>query len=211
MEYPTEILPQTNRKLISCDIHKHFLIRSTPTLADLVDETTGDIKQTTICSPTEQITDLSTSLLGVFTLFHNKIELTKESKEKYGAYCLPDSEVEIPIYKTDFYLNENKGFWTILIENIFNKDVKYTFGDKPDVIFTAICSVIHTPARWNFWHFSLKWYLSEHNCYLDQIQDEKLRKKISKRLSGESRAMIAKFAKIVEPDYHQLLEDCYTN
>jgi hypothetical protein len=45
---------------------------------------------------------------------------------------------------------------------------------------------------------------------LDQIQDDKLKRKISKRLSGEARAFIAKFAKIIEPDYQELLADCYT-
>jgi hypothetical protein len=212
MNYPIEILPNTKRKLISCDIHSHFLIRSTPTsvASDLVDEVTGDIKQKTICSPAENITDLSTSLLGVFTVGHNKIELTKESRAKLGAYCAPDAEVDVPIYEIDFYIDESKGFWTIHIEKVFKESVTYTFGDKPGVIFTAICSIVHTPTFWNYWHFSIKWYLNDYNCYMDQIQDDKLKRKISKRLSGEARALIAKFAKIIEPDYQELLADCYT-
>ena len=212
MNYPTEILPNNNRKLISCDIQSHFLIRSTPTsvVADLIDEVTGDIRQTTICSPAENIIDLSTSLLGVFTRGHNKIELTKESRKNLGTYCAPDVEVEVPIYEIDFYIDENKGFWTILIEKVFKEAVTYTFGDKPGEIFTAICSIVHTPTFWNYWHFSIKWYLNGYNCYLDEIQDDKLKKKISRRLSGEARAMLAKFAKIIEPDYQELLADCYT-
>ena len=101
MKYPTEILPSIHRKLISCDIQSHFLIRSTLTSleADLIDEATGDIKQTAICSPKEQITDLSTSLFGVFTVEHNKIELTNGSKKKLSAYCEPDCIVEVPIYE----------------------------------------------------------------------------------------------------------------
>jgi hypothetical protein len=53
MNYPTEILPNKNRKLISCEIQSQYLIRSTPTsvISDLIDEVTGDIKQKTICSP----------------------------------------------------------------------------------------------------------------------------------------------------------------
>jgi hypothetical protein len=212
MNYPTEILPNTNRKLISCDIQSHFLIRSTPTsvVSDLIDEVTGDVRQTSICSPAENITDLSTSLLDVYTFEHNKIELTKESRKKLGAYCAPDVEVEIPIYETDFYIDENKGFWTILIENVSKVAVTYTFGDRPGEIYVAICTIVHTPTFWNYWHFSIKWYLNDHCCYLDEIQDDKLKKKISKRLSGEARAMIAKFAKIIKPDYQQLLTDCYT-
>ncbi len=212
MNYPTEILPNKDRKLISCDVQSYFLLRSTPTsvVADLIDEATGDLKQTSICSPAEHITDLSTSLLGVFTVAHNKIELTKEGKLKHGVYCAPDCIAEVPVYELDFYLDANKGFWTILIEKIFNESVSYTFGDRPGEIFTAICSIVHTPALWNYWHFSIKWYLNDNGCYLDEIQDDKLKKKISKRLSGAARAMIAKFAKIIEPNYQELTTECYT-
>lgn len=212
MNYPIEILPNKSRKLISCDVQSHFLIRSTPTsmVSDLIDETTGDIKQNTICSPTEHITDLSTSLFGVFNVEHNKIELIRESKKKFGAYCSPDSDAVIPIFEIDFIINENRGFWSILIKQIHNESVTYTIGDRPNDKYTAICKVIHTPALWNFWHFSIKWYLNDHNCFLNEIQDEKLRKKIAKRLSGEARAMVAKFAKIVEPNFQELITECYT-
>ena len=37
-----------------------------------------------------------------------------------------------------------------------------------------------------------------------------MKKKIGKRLSGDARAMIAKFAKIKEPNSQKLLETCYT-
>jgi len=212
MKYPTEILPSIHRKLISCDIQSHFLIRSTLTSleADLIDEATGDIKQTAICSPKEQITDLSTSLFGVFTVEHNKIELTNGSKKKLSAYCEPDCIVEVPIYEVDFILDENKGFWTLLIEKICNESASYTFGDRPAEIFTAVCYLVHSPTYWNFWHFSIKWYLNDYGCLLDEIQDDKLKKKIGKRLSGDARAMIAKFAKIKEPNAQKLLETCYT-
>jgi hypothetical protein len=63
---------------------------------------------------------------------------------------------------------------------------------------------------WNFCHFSIKWYLNDYGCLLDEIQDDKLKKKIGKRLSGDARAMIAKFAKIKEPNSQKLLETCYT-
>jgi hypothetical protein len=57
---------------------------------------------------------------------------------------------------------------------------------------------------------SIKWYLNDYGCLLDEIQDDKLKKKIGKRLSGDARAMIAKFAKIKEPNSQKLLETCYT-
>ena len=211
MIYPIEILPNINRKLISCDVNECFLLRSTPTsvVADLIDEETGDVKQTTICFPTENITDLSTSLLGVFNLAHIKITLTKEKSKELGDYCAPDFDAKPPVFGRDYYIDENKGFWTILIQKIINEPVTYFFGDKPEEIYTAICCIVHTPTFWNYWHFSIKWSLNEYSCYLNDIQDEKLKIKISKRLSGNARAMIAKFAKITEPDFHELPFMCY--
>lgn len=212
MIYPLEILPNNKRKLISCDIHDYFLTRYTPTsiITDLIDEETGDVKQTSICSPKEHISDLSTSLLGVFKLAHNKIVLTKESSEKLGAYCDPDCNAEVPVFGIDFYIDENKGFWTIHIEKIINEPVTYFFGKNPEVIYTATCCIVHTPTFWNYWHFSIKWYLNEHGCYLDEYQDNNMKEKIKKRLSGVARAMIAKFAKIIEPDFQEMPLNCYS-
>jgi hypothetical protein len=210
--YPTEILPNPSRKLISCNIQEHYLIRSTNTsvLSDLIDEDTGDLKQTHICSPSGRITDLSTSLFGIFNLTHNNIELTADKKKHLGAYCEPDCAVEVPIYEIDFYFNENRGYWTVPIDKIQDETVEYFIGNKPNEIFSAICKVIHTPAIWNFWHFSVRWYLVEHQCYLDSMTDEKLKSKITKRLSGNARAMLAKFAKVIEPTGILLPESCYT-
>jgi len=211
MIYPIEILPDQNRKLISCDISKHFLIRSTKTNipSDLRDDVTGEIYQRTICSPSENIVDLSTSIFGVFSIQHNLIELTSKGKLKYGSYCEPDINVEIPLLEIDFSIDNEKGFWVILIEKICNQLVEYTFGDIPNRTFTAQCAVVHTPALWNFWHYSVKWFLIDYDCYLDRVEDVKLKSKIAKRLSGEARAMIAKFAKVIEPDYQELHLDCY--
>ena len=65
-------------------------------------------------------------------------------------------------------------------------------------ILAAVCNLVHSPTYWNFWHFSIKWYLNEYGCLLDEIQDDKLKKKIGK------------FAKIKEPNAQKLLETCYT-
>ena len=65
---------------------------------------------------------------------------------------------------------------------------------------------------WNRWFTLLRnrWFTLPRNTQLDEIQDDKLKKKIGKRLSSDARAMIAKFAKIKEPNAQKLLETCYT-
>lgn len=211
MNYPIEILPNNSRKLISCDVRSHFLIRSIPSSvgSDLIDEATGEIRQNVVCSPREHIIDLSTSLLGVFTIDHSKIELIGERKAHFSNYCDPDFNAETLIYQRDFFFDESKGFWTILIEYISEEPVTYTLGDRPNATFTAECRVVHSPAMWNFWHFSVKWYLTDYKQYLDEIVDDSLKKRITKRLSGLARALIAKYGKIIEPNYHEILKDCY--
>lgn len=211
MNYPIEILPSINKKIISCDISSHFLIRSTPTntITKLRDEITGEVSQQAICSPRENIIDLSTSLLGVFDFSHNLLELTPEGRSKYSHYCDPDINVTAPIYNLDFQINSAKGFFVILIEKIAKISVCYTIGEYPIIKSNAICSVVHTPTLWNYWHYSIKWFLQDYNCYLDAIKDEKLKRKIAKRLSGEARALIARFASVNQPNYQELSKSCY--
>lgn len=211
MHYPIEILPDTNRKLISCDISEHYLIRSTASkeVSDLWDSETEEILQNAICHPTDNITDLSSSLLGIFILKHNLISLTKEGKDKYGIYCNPDQKVIPPLFDVDFYINENKGCWFVLIGKINYLKIQYYFGDLPNKTFEAICTVIHSPALWNYWHFSIRWFLPDRDCYLEDIVDVKLKRKITKRLSTEARALIAKYAFIIEPQYLPLSPECY--
>lgn len=211
MNYPIEILPNNKRKLISGNIQSFYLIRSTPTdvALDLIDENTGELKQKTICSPAENIVDLSTSLFGVFELKHNKIELTPDSKNELGAPCEPDCEVRIPSYNVDFYFCNKKGFWSIHIDKIYKQRVSYTFGDLPGKTFFAVCSIIHSPAKWNYWHFSINWFLEDYSCFLNEIQDDKLKKKISKRLSTPARALFAKFSSLSAPPLVEISKSRY--
>jgi len=208
MRYPTEILPNKNYKLIRCDLVNHYLIRYTACKAREVifDDNTKQIKQEYICSPREQMEDLSTSLLGVYDTSHIPIELTLLGKTKFSEYCAPDEIVPIPEYETEFILNDKRGFWVILIKNIQGLLADYTQHDIKQP-FKAKCSIQHTPVKWNYWHFSIRWELEE-GVYLHKLPHN-TKAKVAKRLGTETRALIAKFAEIDEPNFSQLEVDEY--
>ena len=203
MNYPSEILPNSTYKLITCDLSNHYLIRFTNSnkREDIFNEELNQVKQTEICSPSEGMNDLSTSLLGVFETSFIQIDLTDLGKEKYNDYCEPDIEVELPIFNTDFTVKESRGFWVVLIGDINETTADYTKGDI-DTKFKATCIIQHTPMKWNYWHFSIRWKTEEQGFW-HQLGDNQ-KKKLAKRLGHEARANIAKFAKIEEPNYSQL-------
>lgn len=211
MDYPIEILPQSDRKLFACSTNPFLLIRATPTskVEELIDESTQEILQKTICTPKEQISDLSTSLFGIFNTTHNKIELIGDRKNIFSSYCDPDAIVEAPVFNLDFSINENKGFWTVQISNIQDTEIKYTLDNDTDKNKVAKCKVMHSPTCWNYWHFSIRWYLKEFNCFLNELEDLSLKKRITKRISTDARAILARFANIKQPDLIKIPHTCY--
>jgi len=203
MNYPTEILPNAKYKRITCDLSNHYLIRFTHSniREEIFDDNIKQVKQNQICSPKEHISDLSTSLLGIYIPSFVSIELTKTGKETYSIECEPDEIVEPPVFDTDFIQNENRSFWVILISHINTLIADYT---KPNITdqFKATCSIEHTPMKWNFWHFSIRWDLGQ-NVFLHQLPPKTIAK-VYKRLTSDRRATIAMFASIEEPNYSQL-------
>lgn len=197
--YPKKIPPNRHYKLIQCDLAQHYLIRSTHS-KDILDEATGFVKEKCICDPSEQIKDLSTSLLGIFNEKHIPIDLTRDGAKRFGNYCEPDTIVDPPIFEQDYTLNYDKGYWTIQIGKINNTKVHYPMNNPE---FIAICKVQHTPAYWNYWHFSINW---ETNKKLWHELPDKDSKKLSKKLRHEAKAHIKMFAKHFIPETAPILE-----
>lgn len=207
MNYPTRILPNRTYKSIECDLSSHYLIRFTNTdnIQEIIHQETGFVKQEHICTPRKNAADLSTSLLGVFEVSHVQIQLTEDGKAKYNIYCKPDESIEPPVYQQDFELNTSRHFWVVLIKDIINAEVDYTKSNN--LPFKANCIIEHTPMKWNFWHFSIRWK-TEGNFWHEL--EEKEQEKLAKRLGSEVRAYISKYAKVREPDYTELEEIFYT-
>jgi hypothetical protein len=206
MNYPIRILPQNTYREIDCDLSPHYLIRFTNIceLKDLIHPETGFIRQEHICSPRKHASDLSTSLLGVFERNHVYIQLTEIGKSKFNHYCSPDHNSEIPIFNLDFEINKSRHFWVIKIKHLIEAEVNYLTSELP---FTAISVVKHTPMKWNYWHFSIRWMTKDG---LWHELSEKEKERLAKRLGSEVRAYISKYAIVEEPTYEELDPIYYT-
>ncbi|MBO9561413.1 MAG: hypothetical protein J7621_01520 [Niastella sp.] len=206
MNYPQELLPQTDYKLIDCNVENCFLLRLVDDAIqeEMINPETGYIRVNLICSPRERIYDLSVILLGVYTQNHIPIELTREGKTKFGGYCEPNSTIsDPPVYNDHFVLNKNKRFWVSKISSISNIEVPYS---RDNSNHTVRCYVKHTPTKWNFWHYSLRWESSEGN--LDDM-DEKKRGKVLQRMANEARVMLSRMANVEYPQIEALPASCY--
>jgi len=204
MDYPVEILPNNNYKIIDCDISEHFLIRYAPD-ANIWNEDLEMIFDKSICDPSSHMHDLSTSLLGVFIVDNIFLELTPNGRAIYNHYCLADSMVEIPLFNEHFVFNQNRGYWFLKISDVFDLKAIYKVSEDN---FTATCKVCHTPMKWNFWHFSIRWYLESKNCFWNELPINEQKKNWSDRLSHETRSIIKMFALTNIPEVVSL-DDVY--
>ncbi len=210
MQYPNEILPQTTFKLISTEeISDLSLIRhiDDQLTSNLIDDTTGFLKTEFIANPTSHARDLSTSLLGVFTVEHTKIRLTKEGKEEYSIECGPNTEVAPPIFDKHFDSYENRTFWVVKVASIHNQSLEYTNVQNNEVL-KAECLIEHTPMKWNFWHFSIRWRFND-GRYWHEMEKKDI-EKYSRKIGHETKSIIAKFAQIVLPEYQMIPLSIYS-
>lgn len=196
-EYPQKLLPQPKYKLIDCNLDKYHLVRhfEIKDSDDAIEIGTNIIKSKYICTPKENMRDLSTNLVGRFKLKYLKIELTPQGRESYGIYCAPDTKVALPLYERDYVLNNNRDKWFLSIKDIANIEVDYNVGSD---YFKAKCEITHTPMRWNYWHFSIRWLLKNTDYWHDL--DPKNKKKWISRLAFTSRSHIQKLAFLKKPD-----------
>lgn len=206
MPYPNQILPTIGNKHIDCDVDDYFLIRHTEVAnpAEIVDSETGFIRPRYICSPEERVDDLSSSLLGIFEHQFITLDFTHNGKGKFMFYCDPDEEVDVPIEGVDYNTNEHRNAWTIKIGLVNGIQFPYTIANEP---YTATCHVVHTPMRWNFWHFSFRWH-TDNLGPLDNLEP-KQRQKVARRIGIASRALICNFARLMVPPHSILPEACY--
>ncbi len=204
MNYPEQILPHLRKKLIKSDLSDFYLIHHVELNEGetMRDEVTNFIKTKNICDPTSRIEDLSTSLLGIFKCDYIKIKFTQGSLHFYD-YCSPDEQVNVPIYEEDFYLVVNRKFWVIKIDKLHQKQFSYFVNNQPQV---ATCIIKHTPAKWNYWHFSLRWETSE-----GQLADLPInqRSSLAKKIGTFARAVIAQFCDDKLLDYSIISEENY--
>ena len=200
MDYPLTLLPKENHKLIDCDLSGCCLIRhSHLSNADLLDNL-GLLKNEVIQS--KDLPDFSTSLFGIFTLDDIKIKVTNGL---YQCYCEPNCIVDTPIFEDDFECDANRGHWSILFDSIHNQEIEYE-----DQTLSAICHINHTPMKWNFWHFSVNWYINDIDAYWHDNPDYQT-PAIRRKLASEARSLIKKFGKAEVMSDKKINENCYTD
>jgi hypothetical protein len=206
MEYPIQILPSPNRKWIDCPLDNYFLTRyyDFELGEQIMDPDTGNIMLKHICSPKENIRDLSTSLLGIFTTQHNNLSFTTEGKAKYMFYCEPSEEVQPPMEFIDFSIAGNRGCWCVQISKVDGKAFEYK-QNKDTLLATS--RVQHTPMKWNFWHFSLRWDL---NSGPIENLEEREQKKIAQKIGHAARVLISHHATANVPPHEMLPAECYS-
>lgn len=187
MDYPLTLLPQANYKLIQCDLSPFCLVRHSRFPQDQLVDELGKLKDEVIAEGAEKLLpDYSTSLYGIFKLDDIKIKMTNSD---YLAYCIPNFEVKTPVFEDDFVYVNTRSYWSILINDIHNQEIKYE-----DNSLSAICEVKHTPMKWNFWHFSINWFLNDINDYWHKTPDYHT-KTIRRKLISEARGLLKEFGK----------------
>ena len=198
MNYPARLLPQSNYKKIkwSDDLHSLFLLRHTPT-QDLLDDT-NKLKEEYITKQTDHLRDLSTNLLGEFSIEDNRIEVINKEKDFFCEWHEGDDASE-PVYIEDFVINESRGcfYWNIgdiillrfsHTDNIDNN--KYQLNFK----------VLHTPVKCNFWHFSIRVFSGNQ----EEVSDLTVRDKLKKALWRKAKEQLRECAITITPVFNKL-------
>jgi len=194
VSFPTILLPQPNYKYIDCSLGEFFLVR----YFDLAEHTpihdeNDDITSDYICSPRGNIQDLSTSLLSHFIYDDTKIKLTAEGNAMFGEYCLPSYKGERLYSPEHFDIKEDRKFWVIPAGLFDGIKVTITLGTT-DV--EAVSYIQHTPMKWNFWHFSLRWIVETRGDLLIWTDvDDREAKKIRDKIGSKARSKLAALAR----------------
>ena len=207
MIFPSEILPNKEYKIIDCSVDCCHLARTYKSIADLpiINPLTGSIQLKYVAEPTKHIADYSTNLMGIFELQHLLISLTTDGKNKFSQECAPDENVETPVFNEDFIVADDINYFSILVSDLDNVKVDYSFGDDKLI---GICRIEHTPMRWNFWHFSIRW-VNHNGDYLHQVKDNKLDSGWARRLCSAAKAIVVQYAKLTDPPYFIIPKTCY--
>lgn len=158
MNYPLELLPKNNYKIIITeDLPPEAVIIRTTDEKVVLDELGKIPEKYIVKSGSEkQVFDLSVNLYGVYKLEHIKIQIKKDSgidnKWAEGDECLDN------IDKSSFELNESKSAIFFSVFDIHNEKIPYIKeinGQTSD--FEATCKVKHEPTVSNFWHFEISY------------------------------------------------------
>ncbi len=201
MDYPFHLLPQRNYKIIPYEawMNAYHLLHHTRD-KDLLDPETNLLKLDYIVINTDHLKDFSTNLLGIFTPKDCYWSIKKQRSDEYfGKSWEEGEEVASPLFD-DFEYHDERGLFYLKIENFARKEVRSRSEDE----ITVICDVLHTPVRFNFWHFSLRWR-NETGEHIHELK--------ANRIRNFFKSVIRKFiqdnAVLETPDFYNIPPDKY--
>lgn len=203
MTYPEHLLPKNNYKFINPhQLHAEaHLIRHTND-SDFWDYDSGNIYASYIIAQTNHLRDYSTNLLGIFKEEDCLISFCKPITKDFLDLWSAGDIINIPLFPEDFEKDDTRGLFYLKISDFSGKQFNYLTGQGE--IRTAVCHVLHTPVKSNFWHFSLRW----HDEKGDLITDQKA-KGDRKRVLTAAKSLIQEFAKLESPAQIEINEDLY--
>lgn len=192
MLYPERLLPQARFYTINHDLRDidAWLIRYTDH-RDILDPHSGHLLPSCVAPQTNHLHDLSTSLLGVFTIGDIVWQIVGDNKPYFIGLWKSGETVQTPVFEQDFVQSSERGFFLLRVADLNGQQIKYNVSENDNL--TAVCRVLHTPIRANFWHFSVRWFTLEGDVM-------KQNGSWKRRLLTSCRALICQFARFEEPD-----------
>ncbi len=196
MEYPLHLLPGENYRILYSTgaLNEFYLMRNTPD-KDILEPETGQIKPSYVAFQSDHLRDLSTNLLSVFQPDDSLIFMQGDRKTFFLELWHPRDETTVPQYPDDFGLDENRGAFYLKIKDLEGLKVLYNKGETQEL--EAVCKVLHTPVRSNYWHFSIRWF-NEEGDIISQNGNWR------KRMLTAARALIAEFGVVQTPGIEPL-------
>lgn len=152
MQYPEHLIPKSTYKYINDleELRLCTLVRHTKDHTIYLEGTNQlnpEVLKLEVTS--SQLRDLSTNLLGVFTL--NDIFINIINNELLELW-VEGEDLQQPIsHEQDFRLVDGRGYFYFRISEVIDLEIPGGIKGVP-VNF----NVLHTPIKANFWHFSIR-------------------------------------------------------
>lgn len=198
MNYPARLLPKSSYRKIALveELLPLFLLRHTPT-KDILLPSTNEINPDNLKIQSDHLKDLSTNLLGEFTVDDNKIEIIERDKDFFDDWIEADSLINVPRFNEDFVINEERGYIYFNIKDVISMRLSHETADK--ILYNLIFKIIHTPTKCNFWHFSIRVFANN-----EEISTSIIGKGLKKILWRKAKEQLIQCASIDSPKFSML-------
>ncbi len=159
MEYPAELLPKRNYKIIQASLNGYALIRRSDK-GEIFDPSTGKIKNEYIVPLNflnRHFLNWSCNLYGPFQVDYFKFKITEKS---FNEYWTEGEEISAPLIDRDFSIDNEFSYYFLHIGQILeNLKIPYDrdYGGRIEKDQIAVPILVHCPTLCNFWHFEIRW------------------------------------------------------